>query len=554
MDSSYGQSQMDRSRDERHTFWATIAAVVAAVVGLGLTLALSPHRAHAQTVVETGAYLIRNGNDTLVIERFRRAQTGIMSSVTAKGAPRVDYTVALGANNSVRTLTLDVYAANASFDDKAMQHIVTTMKGDSALVELPNGTQRIATKTNAVPSMNNAMALFELFTRRARANRNWTTSVDEPYFSLSGGATVLVTMTRVGNDSIVATIANQAQRLRVDAEGRILGGTLPGGLTLERITAEAAASLKVGKPDYSAPKDAPYTAEEVTVKGQGGITLGGTLTLPKNAKGPVGAIVTITGSGQQDRDEYIPVAGGFRPFRQVADALGRRGIAVLRLDDRTVGASGGQIGTTADYAEDIKAALAYLRTRQEIDRKRLGLVGHSEGGIIAPLVASTEPTLAGMVLLAGPAYNGLDIIRFQQRFALDHDTSLSQPKRDSLAKVSIAAVDSIAKSDVWFRFFLSYDPLSTARKVKVPALVLQGQSDQQVTYEQAEKLGTAMRAGGNKDVTVRVFPELNHLFIHHVSGNPSEYATLPTNKVSVEVMSMLTEWLVKQLGGTAAAP
>ena len=140
------------------------------------------------------------------------------------------------------------------------------------------------------------------------------------------------------------------------------------------------------------------------MKTPAGHTLAGTLTLPKGASRtkPVSAIVTVTGSGAQDRDENIGLPG-FRPFRQLADSLGRRGIAVLRMDDRGTGSSGGTFkgSTSADFAEDVRAGLAYLRTRPEIRADRLGVLGHSEGALIAPMVAEKEPTLRAIVLLAG---------------------------------------------------------------------------------------------------------------------------------------------------------
>ena len=154
------------------------------------------------------------------------------------------------------------------------------------------------------------------------------------------------------------------------------------------------------KPDYSAPAGAPYTAIEVSIPTPMGHIMAGTLTLPKRASRQrrVGAVVTITGSGPEERDEYIGLEG-YRPFRQFADSLGRRGIAVLRMDDRGVGTSTGKQkgATSADFAEDIRAGLAYLRTRPEIDPRRLAVLGHSEGAIIAPLVAEKEPDLRAMV-------------------------------------------------------------------------------------------------------------------------------------------------------------
>src|SRR5437588_11644111 len=147
--------------------------------------------------------------------------------------------------------------------------------------------------------------------------------------------------------------------------------------------------------DYSAPPNAPFTAEEVTVNAKG-FTLAGTLLLPKNGARPFPAVITITGSGQQTRDEPIPLPGleKYKPFRQVTETLASRGIAVLRVDDRGVGGSGGRdvlmTATTSDFADDTRAEVAYLRSRPEIDPQRIALIGHSEGGIIAPMVAASD--------------------------------------------------------------------------------------------------------------------------------------------------------------------
>ncbi|MFI5309665.1 MAG: alpha/beta hydrolase family protein [Gemmatimonadales bacterium] len=520
---------------------ALLGAIVLALTFLGVTVL------GAQGPTDRGAFIVRiNGTDTLAIERFTRSADSLQGSLSVKNASRVEYVMTFLAPNVVRALSMNVFRTGATPDEAPSQRISLTMRGDSVVADVQGVAQRLATKPRAVPAINLSFAIFETFTRRARAAGGTT---EEQYFAVNGGVTLPVTIRPEGPDTLIATINGQVHRFRADATGRILGGALPSQkLEIFRVDAATASRLAIGKPDYSAPPNAPYTAEEVALKGPGGIPLGGTLTLPKNATGRVPAIVTITGSGQQDRDEYIPVAGGYRPFRQLADTLGRRGIAVLRLDDRTVGASGGAIGTSADYADDIRAALAYLRTRPEIDGARLGLAGHSEGGMIAPLVASTDPRLKGIVLFAGPAYNGLDIIRFQQKNLVDHDTSIAPAKRDSALKAVTARFDSAAGKDVWLKFFLTYDPVATARKVRVPALILQGRTDQQVTYEQAEKLGAAMRSGGNKDVTIRVFPEMNHLFIHDPDGAPTGYSKLPTNKMDAAALGAAADWLVLKLG------
>ena len=501
----------------------------------------------AQDTPERGAFVLRIKTDTLVIERFTRSATTLQGSVFAKGGPRIDYLAQLGKSDAVETITLTVFAPNAKPDDSPVQRGHMTFRGDSVIGEMNGTAQRFKTTTGALPGLNNAFALVEQFTRRARSG-----VMETPYFVLGGGVTIPVTLAAQGADSMLLTIAGQQERLRVDATGRILGGALPAqALDIIRVNGAASDALTLGKADYSAPGGAPYTAEEVTLKGPGGITLGGTLTIPRNVTGPVPAIVTITGSGQEDRDEYIPVAGGYRPFRQVADTLGRRGIAVLRLDDRMVGASGGALGTTADYADDIRAGLAYLRTRKEIDATRLGLVGHSEGGIIAPMVAATDASLKGIVLLAGPAYRGDTIIRFQLRNNVNHDAAVPASAKDSVFRAQFAAFEKAAQESAWTKFFLTYDPIPTARRVKVPTLVLQGQTDQQVTPEQAEKLGAAMRAGGNKDVSVRVFPEMNHLFVHDPDGNPAGYTRLPSSKVMPDVLGALADWLVLKLGAAS---
>jgi dipeptidyl aminopeptidase/acylaminoacyl peptidase len=305
------------------------------------------------------------------------------------------------------------------------------------------------------------------------------------------------------------------------------------------------------KPDYSAPADAPYTAEDVSVPTPGGFMLAGTLTLPKGASRtkPVAAIVTITGSGPEDRDENIGLPG-YRPFRQIADSLGRRGIAVLRMDDRGTGASGGTFkgATSADFAEDIRAGLAYLRTRPEIRADRLGVLGHSEGAIIAPMVADKEPTLRAIVLLAGIAEPGRSALYFQMKNGIEHNTKLTPAERESQIAAINPKIDAMAAADPWMKFFFTYDPAATMRRVKTPVLILTGSRDQQAVPEQNPKIEAAFKEGGNKDVTARILPDLNHLFVHDTDGFPANYAKLPAPiMMEADVLEMVTEWLVKRL-------
>jgi uncharacterized protein len=306
------------------------------------------------------------------------------------------------------------------------------------------------------------------------------------------------------------------------------------------------------KPDYSAPPGAPYTAEEVTVTTPMGHTLAGTLTLPRGANRAqrVGAIVTITGSGAQERDEAIGI-DGYRPFRQYADSLARRGIATLRMDDRGTGASKGTFkgATSADFAEDIRAGLAYLRTRLEIDSTRLGLLGHSEGAIVAPIAALKEPGLRALVLLAGVARPAREVLNFQMKNLINHNAKFSQTQKDSAIEAIPQTVERMMAADPWMAYFLVHDPSADARQLKTPSvLMLTGANDQQADARQLPDWMAAFVASGNTDVTAQVLPGLNHLFVVDPDGFPGNYAKLPPPvRVDPNVVGFVTDWLVRRL-------
>ena len=281
--------------------------------------------------------------------------------------------------------------------------------------------------------------------------------------SLDQGATIPIDTITVNVDAVRWEIKSPAivfegtlNKERTELTGTFTQGDQQFPLSFKRSETAAVTPPPKPKPDYSAPADAPYTAEEVVVKTPTGHMLAGTLTLPKGAssKQPVSAIVTITGSGPQDRDENIGLPG-FRPFRQLADALGRRGIAVLRMDDRGTGASGGTFkgSTSADFAEDVRAGLAYLRTRPEIRADRLGVLGHSEGAVIAPLVAEKEPGLRAIVLLAGVAQPARSALHSQLKNNYEHDTTLTPEKRDALIAEIPKKIDAMMAADPWMKFF-----------------------------------------------------------------------------------------------------
>jgi len=378
--------------------------------------------------------------------------------------------------------------------------------------------------------------------------------------SLDQGASLPVDTITVDGDAVRveiksagAVFAGVLNQERTELTGKFSQAGQEFPLTFKRSEEGAAATAAPPKPkaDYSAPADAPYTAEDVAVKTPAGHTLAGTLTLPKGAsrEKPVGAIVTVTGSGPQDRDENIGLEG-FRPFRQIADALARRGIAVLRMDDRGTGASGGTFkgATSADFAEDIRAGLAYLRTRPEIRANGLGVLGHSEGALIAPMVADKEPALRAIVLLAGIARPGRTALHFQMKNQVDQNTTLTPEQRESRIAEIPKRIDAMAAADPWMNFFLTYDPAPTMRRVKTPVLILTGSRDQQAVPEEVALQEAAFKEGGNKDVTARVLPDLNHLFVHDTDGFPGNYKKLPPPvMVQADVLTMISDWLAQRL-------
>jgi hypothetical protein len=379
--------------------------------------------------------------------------------------------------------------------------------------------------------------------------------------SLDQGATIPIDTITVNGDAVRLEIKSPAivfegtlNKERTELTGTFTQGDQQFPLALKRGEQAAVAASPKPKPDYSAPADAPYIADEVVVKTPAGHTLAGTLTLPKSASRtkPVSAIVTVTGSGPQDRDESLENIGvkGFRPFRQLADSLARRGIAVLRMDDRGTGASGGTFkgSTSADFAEDVRAGLAYLRTRPEIRADRLGVLGHSEGAIIAPMVAEKEPTLRAIVLLAGIAQPGRSALHFQMKNGIEHNTKLTPEMRASQIAEIPKKIDAMMAADPWMKFFLTYDPAPTMRRVKTPVLILTGSRDQQAVPEQVALQEAAFKEGGNKDVTARVLPDVNHLFVQDTDGFPGNYTKLPPPvMMRADVVGMIVDWLAQRL-------
>jgi pimeloyl-ACP methyl ester carboxylesterase len=345
-------------------------------------------------------------------------------------------------------------------------------------------------------------------------------------------------------------------------------------------------SFRRGAPDAprrpQEPKRSPPYREEEVVFENGGVTLAGTLTLPRD-QGPFPAVVLISGSGPQDRNETI---AGHQPFLVLADHLTRQGLAVLRYDDRGVGKSTGSLeaATTLDFAEDVRAALALLRKRPDVDPRRLGLVGHSEGALVAPLAANREADVAFVVLLAGTGVPGEQVLQeqvsqltkasglgpeiaAQQKgvqqalFAIlrqENDPAVARRKladviRPALAQVPegqrAAAVEAQVRNALspWLRHFISYDPMPALRALKCPALALYGEKDLLVPPSlNAGPVEEALKAAGRAESSVRVLPGLNHMFQTGGSGLPSEYGTIEET-MSPAALHAISEWIRERI-------
>jgi uncharacterized protein len=334
-------------------------------------------------------------------------------------------------------------------------------------------------------------------------------------------------------------------------------------------------------------KPYPYTEEEVVYENkEAGVKLAGTLTLPQS-DGPFPAVILITGSGQQNRNEEI---AGHRPFLVLSDYLTRQGIAVLRVDDRGIGGSTGNVSqdTTGDFAGDVLTGVEYLKSRKEIDPSRIGLIGHSEGGLIAPMVAVKSPDIAFIVLMAAPGVTGEEILYMQsdriaraegasnetiaQNEALvrrmysvvkeEKNNTAAEEKlreilRTEIANTSEQKTESSGHSEAvidaqvtaltspWMRFFLTYDPRPTLMKVKCPVLAITGEKDLQVPPEEnLRAIDDALKAGGNKDYIVKELPGLNHLFQTAKTGSPSEYAKIEET-ISPDALEIIGNWILE---------
>jgi len=422
----------------------------------------------------------------------------------------------------------------------------------------------------------------------------WVGSVDIPAQGLNG-LPVIVDRSDAGEFVVTLPVGTRAvMTLKPAEDGSTLEGTFAQGpisapIRFERGDAPVKGTLRPQEPK----PPFPYTDREVTVPCEEGHTLAGTLTIPDSARAGqrVPGVVMLTGSGAQDRDEAL---AGHKPFLVIADALARAGIAVLRCDDRGFGRSTGDAATATsrDFANDGRAMMRFLRTQPEIDPALCGYVGHSEGGLTGPLAAMADQDsgspVAFVVLLAGPAVTGAEILALQTKRILlaqgipeEDAVAISDANRAALRAVIDGAeeakirsllvtllrlqreaaarhagveapsveddgpeIDAVLKSvrSKWLLEFISHDPAPTLAAVKAPMLAINGDLDTQIDTEQNLLRIEAIRREAGLPVTIRRYPNLNHLLQPATTGGIDEYAQIETT-IDPAVLEELARWI-----------
>ena len=413
----------------------------------------------------------------------------------------------------------------------------------------------------------------------SKSDDGYTSTMDSPDQAAYG---IRATKTTFESSKLSIEIANIGMLYEGDFKTDSISGIFKQGgmafpLTLKRGTEKMKTTLRPQepKPPY------PYRSEDVSFENKSaGITLAGTLTMPQSGSNFM-AVILISGSGPQNRDEEIM---GHKPFLVIADYLTRNGIAVLRYDDRGTAKSSGDFksATSADFATDAESAINYLKTKKEINPKKIGLIGHSEGGTIAPMIAARSNDVAFIVLLAGTGLRGdaisllqaeiinramgmpedsLAIILKEQKEFTDVITNSKEMiSEQEILKLLAKDVDPVSEAEVyerlkpiasqiatpWSQYFFRYDPAPALEKVKCPVLAVNGNLDVQVpSKENLAAISAALKKGGNKNVTIKEYEGLNHLFQECTTGMLNEYAIIEQT-FSPIVLKDLTDWLLKR--------
>lgn len=429
---------------------------------------------------------------------------------------------------------------------------------------------------------------LRLIVHITKTDDGYRSTLDSPDQGAEG---IPVTSTTFANDTLKLEATNlgitySGQFSKNKFNGIFKQGPFKIPLTLGRDETE--------KPRLNRPQEPvepfPYYSEDVTFENKtGNLRLAGTLTLPKK-EGTFPVVILISGSGPQNRNEELL---GHKPFLVISDHLTRNGIGVLRFDDRGTGKSTGNhsSATSADFATDVQSAVTYLKTRQEIDQNKIGLIGHSEGGLIAPMVATNNQDINYIVLLAGPGLRGDKILLLQQEligramgmseiqlqkskelnkqvFDMIIDSEVSQDLEKNVTNFLTNELSKFSDTELppgmtkdsasikaqvdqlttpWMVFFMKHNPAFVLEKVKCPVLAINGEKDLQVPpKENLKAIKESLEKGGNLKVTTKELPKLNHLFQESATGAPSEYGSIEETFAPI-ALDIISKWILEQV-------
>ena len=420
-----------------------------------------------------------------------------------------------------------------------------------------------------------------------KTDNGYSSTLDSPDQGATG---IPVTTTTFENDTLNFAVDN----LGLTYSGTFTDETFKGTFTQGALKLPLKLGREVIEKSINRPQEPkepyPYYSEDVSFENRNAnLNLAGTLTLP-NKEGKFPVVILISGSGPQDRNEELL---GHKPFLIISDYLTKNGIGVLRFDDRGVGKSTGNYSTatSADFASDVESAIIYLKSRKEIDATKIGLVGHSEGGVIAPMVTSKSDDVSYIALLAGTGIRGDKLLLLQQErigramgisetqlqkskeisapiFAMIVNSTQSQDLKTDVKEYLIQEVNKLSDDEIpmgmgkdeatikgqvdqltspWMIYFMKHNPATVLENVKCPVLAINGEKDLQVPpNENLSAIKSALEKGGNSKVTTIEFANLNHLFQESTTGAPSEYGTIEQTFAPV-ALETLSNWISEQV-------
>jgi uncharacterized protein len=510
------------------TVVATATALVSAVCGFG---------ANAQQPSTGSPTALTTGNQRCGSAAFLIFEEGKLA-----GVDWVDYstnqvhTRVVETQSHIADATIDLRPDETAAHSSAVLSIAGEQESKSMKMARDLGEDAIYWSPRIPSSIEQAIARTRVLGQ---------SSAHIPGASLYSNLRPEITVKRINATDWTVGYQNKTYLVLTDERGCMLSATMPDyGVVIKRRPAFSPNDYPLWAP-YAALPDGAYRAEEVSIHAPQGHVLMGTLTVPRHDQS-VPAAVLISGLSADERNVGT---APWMPFRDIADALTRAGIAVLRVDDRGVGKSTGNNATytTFDKVDDTRTEVAWLRAQTEIDPKRIMLVGYSEGGLTAPMVAAKDRSIAAVITLAVPGVPGMEVAEYQVEQPIVRNPNIAEADREKEFKKQLA--DALTGLTPHESIFLRINPAEYDRQVHCPVLIMQGGADATVPVRSAERIAFSMRAAGNSDVTVRIFPGVSHSLLPDPGGLPGGWAALPAFLTAPELLSEMTRWSIIKLEG-----